>query len=401
MGKKKSKDLLKKKPEEEEEEEHCVFADLPQHLKIQILEKLPPQFLHKAFRLANNSCNGTVFSPQFIANNISQINSQLFVQVQRWTRRKPRFHVRLLKMDPKGLNYKLDYNYPKMGKIRSSCKGLVLMNVQTVDGVILSVKNFVTNNSLDLPRCPSDCAHTQCGVALGFDTARKQFKVVHMYADGFGFEIFTIGDPNTRWRRIPGPFKCVSERPYDIETFNWEDPVSINGEILHWYVCSCDYAISMNVSSEYTYKTYFPPGTICWKNYKLLEMGGCLAFVYKVSSTQIDVWIQKDSCDGESKIWVKSHCLNVESIIYLQSKGHYSLPDFMSLYPVASLRNGEVMVFMQRNGKIAASWLYFYDLQQMELRKSELNIKLQSSFVPHSSSLIQWTHPAELLLTSL
>nr|POF21240.1 hypothetical protein CFP56_27018 [Quercus suber] len=121
---------------------------------------------------------------------------------------------------------------------------------------------------------------------------------------GFGYEILTLGCSDNKWKCIPGPFKEPHERPFNLDTFHWSDPVSIHGQVLHWYVSSKDYVISMDVNDETPRKTYLPTlgKKIDRKRYSLLEMGGYLFFVYNVSNIQIDVWILKDfaaqDCSG-------------------------------------------------------------------------------------------------------
>ena len=224
---------------------------------------------------------------------------------------------------------------------------------------------------------------------------------MHICSDGYGFEILTLGDP-TRWRRIPGPFQESCERPFNAETFQWSDPVSLHGEILHWQVDSNEYVVSMSMHDEKTYRTHFPDiGQEIEKDkYKLLEMGGCLAFVYKFSSTKISVWILEEW--NKEERWVKRHSMVAESVKYCPDSNSSSssssmttstecnpLPDFMKLFPVATLRG--VIFFMHRYDKYVSRWLYFYDVRKMELKKFNLGIKDNSSFMPHTSnSLIHW-----------
>ena len=78
-----------------------------------------------------------------------------------------------------------------MGRIGSSCNGLLLINDPKIEGK-LNVINFLTKCKAILPQCPSGCPHKKFGVALGFSPSTREYKVVHIYADGFGYEIFTL-----------------------------------------------------------------------------------------------------------------------------------------------------------------------------------------------------------------
>ncbi|KAG5550414.1 hypothetical protein RHGRI_015390 [Rhododendron griersonianum] len=101
--------------------------------------------------------------------------------------------------------------------------------------------NLVTKCCVTLPKCPSDSPHLRCGVALGYDSRTKKYKVVHVYADLFGFEIFTIGGSDNEWKRVCGPWKDAHhERPFDLD-FYWSDPILTNERFMHWFVDSDDY----------------------------------------------------------------------------------------------------------------------------------------------------------------
>ena len=190
-----------------------------------------------------------------------------------------------------------------MGRIRSSCNGLLLINDPKIEGK-LNVINFLTKCKAILPQCPSGCPHKKFGVALGFSPSTREYKVVHIYADGFGYEIFTLDCSDNKWKCIPDPFKEPHERPFNLDTFHWSDPVSIHGQVLHWYVSSKEYIISKDVNDETPRKTYLPTlgKKIDRKRYSLLEMVGYLSFVYNVSNIQIDVWILKIFA---AQVWVK------------------------------------------------------------------------------------------------
>ena len=288
-----------------------------------------------------------------------------------------------------------------MGRIRSSCNGLLLINDPKIEGK-LNVINFLTKCKAILPQCPSGCPHKTCGVALGFSPSTREYKVVHIYADGFGYEIFTLDCSDNKWKCIPDPFKEPHERPFNLDTFHWSDPVSIHGQVLHWYVSSKEYIISMDVNDETPRKTYLPTlgKKIDRKRYSLLEMVGYLSFVYNVSNIQIDVWILKIFA---AQVWVKKHSILSESVNYTVSKNpslpnkyKHSLPDFHKLVALASLRNGEVMMFKHENSKNDGR-IYPYEINHMELKTFEINIKDESKVVPHRSSLIFWKTESELL----
>ncbi|KAJ0089163.1 hypothetical protein Patl1_31721 [Pistacia atlantica] len=309
----------------------------------------------------------------FIAQNTPQNKSGVLISVPttdiKWSSKVVQYQTKLLEMDDKVLGFKV--NDPKR-------RG------------VFHVMNLLTKSCLTLPKCHSGCLHKACGAALGFDTCKQEYKVVHMYADGYGFEIFTLGCSDNAWKRVPGPFKYAFERPFDMQRFRWRDPVSINGRIFHWYVDSNDYIISMNISDEISIRMYLPDsaGKTNEFRYNLLEMGGNLALVYTVSDTQLDVWILEDFGGQE---WTKRHSIMAESTNYTNFKSsstYKTLPNFMFLVAVAAMRDGEVLMFKYQKdeGKVA-DCSYLYDMKQRQLKKFRMKIKSGGKFIPHRGSL--------------
>ncbi|KAK3226213.1 hypothetical protein Dsin_006075 [Dipteronia sinensis] len=299
------KTRTKRQKEKQEEEANNSLANLPEHIVFTIIENVPSIYLHDTFRHVCKSWHYLISSPEFATKNIIQAKSKLPLQVPKTSRRRWVYKLQSPEiMDPlKSIEIKTRNIYPRIGMIRSSFNGLVLVQEykynQGQRSVFLQVRNIFTKCCLTLPKCPSDCSHQACEVALGFDPSTKEYKVVHIYADGFDFEIFNLGCSDNSWRTIPGPFRESYERPFNLQTFQWRDPVSVNGRVMHWYVDTKEYVVSMNISDEKAYKTYLPKldqedQEIEKDRYCFIELGGNLSFFYKDSSTQIDVWIMKD-----------------------------------------------------------------------------------------------------------
>ncbi|XP_030924945.1 F-box protein At5g49610-like [Quercus lobata] len=375
------------------------LPNFPELVIYNIIMKIPAEYLQK-YRCVCKLWHEIISSKKFIAQNFIHSITELLIVVKTY----PHLKAISLRMDEKELDFKLeklDFAGMRMGCIRSSCNGLVLIHDPKIEGK-LNVINFLTKCMVKLPRCPTGCPHKKCGVALGFSPSTKEYKVVHMYADGFGYEIFTLGCSDNKWKCIPGPFKVPFERPFNLDTFRWSDPVSIHGQVLHWYVSSKEYIISMDVNDETPRKTYLPTlgEEIDKKRYSLLEMGGYLSVVYNVSDIQIDVWILKDFA---AQVWFKKHSILAGSvncttlnIPSLPNKCKHSLPDFRKLVALSSLRNGEVIMFKHKTNTNYGC-IYLYDIKHMELKRFALKIRGQSKVVPHRSSLICWKTKSELL----
>ncbi|XWS67191.1 hypothetical protein CRYUN_Cryun05aG0266500 [Craigia yunnanensis] len=416
-----------------EEHEEGTLPELPEHIFIEILAKIPPKFLYETFRYVCKAWYTLICNSEFIDKNALHHKHGILIQVPKWPYRldNKRFKTSFLQMDEKELDFNLtNFGPSRMGLIRSSCNGLILVSEPREKTSVLCVKNFLTGSALTLPSCPSGCKHGYgvCGSALGFNPITKEYKVVHMYADGYGFEMFTIGSDD-EWRRIPGPFKEASERPFNIEQFRWSDPVSIERQVLHWFVDSEKYIISMNIRDEKVSKTNLPDfgRRIIKHKYELLEMDGKLSFVYKASKYRIDVWVLKDF---GRQVWSKEHSIIAKSTNYItlrassgptkkdkdQSEGggqkdddnetndaslnreekKDKLPDFAKLAAVATLRNGEVIMLKHKKNSGHHDLMYLYDFKHEEMRKFKMKMKEGQKFIPHRSSLVSWRTQSEL-----
>lgn len=275
-----------------EKEEENSLPYLPEPIWHDILARIPAEILHEKFRHICKAWHNLISSKEFIAlQNSTQSKHELLVQV---LKRNLCSKTTSLDLDDKEIVFKSkNFQMRRMGKISSSCKGLILVH-DPKNEKQLHVLNIVANCRVTLPPCVSNCSHTTCGLAFTFNPSTKECKVVHIYADSYGFEMYTLGCLDGNWKRLPGPFEGkVYERPSNVEDFRWSDHVTINGHILQWYVESNEYVISMDASYEKCSKTYLPDcdQKIDKDNYKLLQLGGDLSFVHQVSSIQTDVWI--------------------------------------------------------------------------------------------------------------
>lgn len=304
--------------------------------------------------------------------------------------RSKAFKTRFLELDRERLGFKnKKFGMSKMGKARSTCNGLLLVN-DTNKEKCLVVMNVLTKCYVAIPFCPSHCKHEACGLALVFNPHDKVYKVVHIYNADFGFELFTLGCSGNEWKVIPGPFSVPGEQPFGAQ-FRWSDPLSTNGQlILHWDVDSREYIISFDASEERFRRTCYPcrfeegTGT-------LLETGGNLSFVHRSSSTQFDVWVLGDF---ESQVWNRSSSVLAESISYTSQEIN-ALPSFENLVPLFSLRDGEIMLFRHKS---SPCW-YLYEKKLRVLKKlSGMPVKTTPNLLLYKSSLVRWKNKEELLV---
>ncbi|KAK6779183.1 hypothetical protein RDI58_021367 [Solanum bulbocastanum] len=202
----------------------------------------------------------------------------------------------------------------KLRKIHSSCVEFLLMSEPGNNGI-----NPATKFCLTILRCPSHCQHKACSAALAFDSSTKQYKVVHVVTDSYGFEIFNVScaDDELHWERVSSPWEDLNDRPFNPVKFHWKNPVSINGRILHWYVDSAEYFITMQVKEEKFSRTYLPERVKeinKTKDYALVELDGFLSFINCDSEKSMNVWILEDF---RRKVWSKKHTIVAELTNYI------------------------------------------------------------------------------------
>ncbi|PON63716.1 F-box domain containing protein [Trema orientale] len=386
------------KEEENMIEDYLLY--LPNLVLYEIFAKLPAEHIIE-LRHSSKYWNEVTTRNKFIEASFLQSEPSLLIQVASSIPRRLNFKLKLLELDESRLCFKLKrFVTSRMGKVRSTCNGLLLVN-DTNHKKILLVANFVTKCCLTLPPCPSGCPHRTCGSALVFDPYEKRYKVIHIYADSFGFEVFTLG--SSEWKIIPGPFHDheLHNRPFD-ERYRWSDPLSTDGQLfLHWKVASDSYIISMDACKETFRKTHLPHH-IDKKRYSLLEMNGYLALISNVSSTQFDVWVLKNY---QEQIWHKSYSILADSISYLDKNALMTtrsmdldpnaLPDFKKLEPVVSLRNRNSEVIVLRHQR-SGCW-YIYETKFKVLNKLKNMMNRDCNFIHYKSSLVHWKYDEELL----
>ena len=123
-NKTKEKNLLKEHP----------LPDLPEHVIYYIIAKIPAEYLPK-LRYVCKSWNELISNNKFIAQNFFQNNTKFLIQVQKGSY----FKAMSLRMDEKELDFKLDnFGLAQMGRIRSSCNGLLLTNDPKIKGGLMS-----------------------------------------------------------------------------------------------------------------------------------------------------------------------------------------------------------------------------------------------------------------------
>ncbi|XP_015086856.1 F-box protein At5g49610-like [Solanum pennellii] len=364
-----------------------TLSDLPDGILFNILVKIPPKDIHKYVMRVCRSWKEIVSESFFIEQNFMESKTELVIQSGLGRRMK----TKLIEIRKEFECESREVGLSKLSKIHSSCDGFLLMSEPGNNGM-LQIINPATKFCLTIPRCPSHCHHKACSAALAFDSSTKQYKVVHVVTDSYGFEIFNVSSDNDElhWERVSSPWEDLNDRPFNPINFHWKNPVSINGRILHWYVDSAEYFITMQVKEEKFSRTYLPERVKQInkkKNYALVELDGFLSFINCDSEKTMNVWVLEDF---RRKVWFKKHTIVAELTNYIcpyksSRQDERRMPRFWNLVAVAGARNGEVLIIEHKKN----SSVFIYDTKSKVMKPVSSNMKKLESFVPHKDGLFR------------
>ncbi|KAM6574338.1 hypothetical protein CsatA_022665 [Cannabis sativa] len=373
-----------------------LFQYIPKEIIPNIMTKLPHDLIMK---LRNSykewkqfTSNATFIADSFFHTKSNSILIQIPTFKPSTPAHKRKYKSKLLELDENGLGFKIkNFGMAGMRRVSSCCNGLLLVNDMNVKTLV--VMNTMTKCYATLPTCPSHCPHKSCGMALVFISSKKQYKVIHIYNHGFGFELLTLG--TTQWKVIPWPSLVDLYSPYH---FFWSDPLCTNDQLLlHWKLNTFKhFIVTMDTHEERLWRTMLPY-EIIGENFSIFEMKGCLSLMSNVSSTEFDVWVLKDF--DEKRVWCKSFSVWADSITYLSPKflpnsSTKALPDFSKLEAVMTLRNGEVIVL--KNNKSGCCYLYETRLERLKKCSDDICWG-KSNLLHYKTSFIYWENYEELL----
>ncbi|KAJ8899809.1 hypothetical protein K2173_019510 [Erythroxylum novogranatense] len=203
-SKTKGKNLMKN--EDTDKDHHPLpLPHIPDEIIYSILLRVSPEALQKKMRYICYSWFNLISSSRFrkLQNEIHEEKQELIIQCSSGN---PVCRTYLLVMEEEGVDFQLThFRLNQKGRIRASCNGFIVVN-DPKNVKLLHVMNLVTKKSVTLPPCGSGCRHSSCGIALTFNSSTQEYKVVHIYVDGYGIEIYTLGCSESAWNRIPGPF---------------------------------------------------------------------------------------------------------------------------------------------------------------------------------------------------
>ncbi|KAH0638336.1 hypothetical protein KY285_034922 [Solanum tuberosum] len=169
---------------------------------------------------------------------------------------------------------------------------------------------------------------------------------------------------NWKWERVYSDlWEGVNYQPFDVN-FCWKNLVSINGRILHWYVNSSEYFVSMDIKEGKFSITYLPERDDVvnkTNNYALIQLDGFLSYITCDSEATMDVWILEDF---HGQVWSKKHTIVAELTHYVcPSKStrpnERSMPEIGKLVAVGGARNGGKVIAGSVKLSLKYDVLYF------------------------------------------
>ncbi|KAD5962076.1 hypothetical protein E3N88_13549 [Mikania micrantha] len=335
------------------------FAILPDDLLLDIFQKLPSDVLRYKIRFV---CKRW-FS--VITNRILLDHASLILEDSYGCHM-----VRLMDIceEKQGLKMKEQYlEIPYSGRIKSWCDEFLLITDLDKQGS-LYIYDLITKQGSFLPPCSTSCGGhygCKCGVGLSYDKFKGVYKVVHVF---FGPEIqcellilkrnITSCD-SLKWKKINSPYYTGQRRYY------WDDPISIQGRYFHWDVHCSKYLVSMDTVKERFHPTRLPvfDAFTMNKRYFLVEMGGFLALLHKVSIDMINIWMLKDY---QRSKWENMRSINISNNLCSSFHTGNALP-----FPVTCVKNKRYIIFRKPGSKTG---LYSYDLKDKIIRKLDVDI---------------------------
>nr|XP_043632771.1 F-box protein At5g49610-like isoform X2 [Erigeron canadensis] len=350
-------------------------ALLPDDLLLDILEKLPTDILRYKTRYV---CKRWF---DLTTNRILLDHASLILENTTGSQTVRLVDIREEKDGLKMKDQCLDIPYN--GRIKSWCNEFLLITDLNRDGSLF-LFNRITKEGSFLPPCSLSCrGHygCKCGVGLSYDDFKEVYKVVHVFnGPPIQCELLILKSDNIscasiKWKKVNGPSYTGNRQYY------WDDPISVQGRYFHWDVHCCKYLISMDTAKERFRQTCLPgsdgiPMNNC---YFLVEIGGFLSLLHKVSSDKINVWMLKDY---QRTKWEKLQSISISS--------YTSIYPGSALLPVTSVKSKRYIIFRKPG---SYTGLYSYDLKDKLIKRLNINI------APYERCVVQSTAGSYLVNT--
>ncbi|XP_023757179.1 uncharacterized protein LOC111905698 [Lactuca sativa] len=351
------------------------FALLPDDVLLEILKKLPPDLLRYKVKFV---CRRWFF---LITDNILFDHASLILQTSTGSNT-----IRLMDIreEEQGLKMKQQFiKIPFHGCIKSWCNEYLLLTDSIRIG-ILYLFNLITKQGSFISSPSVSCGghyNCKCGLGMSYDPFKKVYKVVHVYmGPPIQCEILVLESniPSNAWiiwKKVNGT-SYTGQRQY-----YWENPVSVQGRYFHWDVHSDKYLVSMDTVKERFRQTFLPGSDVypMDNRYSLVEMGGFLTLLHKVSFDRVNVWMLK----GFQKTkWERFHSICILGYVCLRV-----FPGSVVSFPVTSVKSKRYIIFRKPGSNTG---LYSYDLKNKIMKRLEIDIADNERCVVQSTTSSFW-----------
>ncbi|KAK2974970.1 hypothetical protein RJ640_009129 [Escallonia rubra] len=338
---------------------------LPEEVIFNILLCLPAEVIYDVMRCVCREWYNIIRDSNFINAHLLRSTSGLLIHNFRF----PEL-AHFVEMKDSDVTV-TEERYPLRISLCATCNGLVLY-LDRLIVIHLYVANFVTKQQMLLPIV------TYCDpifFSLAYSASTREYKVVHTYTDingNFCFEILTVG-VDKAWRPVRTEHLCCA---------NLRTLCSISaciGKFMYWAGGSSLCILSLDVETEMISLLPIPKGCNVRKN--LIAMGNFLCMTTVLSELSWDIWLLLDVHTGE---WTKLHTIDLED--HRNMFERMLDPDKLPLHPVASLNNGELLIF---SGKWPSRNRISYNVKTGKIRPLLSCHPYGSNvYLPHIHSLV-------------
>ncbi|KAJ4972486.1 hypothetical protein NE237_005660 [Protea cynaroides] len=287
-----------------------------EYLMVNILSRLPVKALSR-FKCVSKQWNTLISDPYFVKTHQVRATQDPNIMKLLWVTHGGLIRVCSIEEKAKR-NVTIDSirpNYPNgflrkwkfINMVGRPCNGLICIEYLChEDTRLILVCNPATRDTVVIPNGKERVDNNLEG--LGFCSSSNEFKLVRFYIipEGFGFELFTIGQRETRGTHSLQPsrsWRHVGDLPYKICDLEGRFMCHVNGKV-HWIIfplsdSSSEYILTLDLElEEYDHEM------------NLMDLGGelCLALPILDGSVWLELWVLKDYANS---IWCKEYQINV------------------------------------------------------------------------------------------
>ncbi|KAJ4974093.1 hypothetical protein NE237_007267 [Protea cynaroides] len=302
-----------------EEESSCrtssrSIVSSNEDLMVNILSRLPVKVLSR-FKCVSKQWNMLTSDPYFISAHHGRATQEPNIMKLLSVTRAGLISVCSIeeKEERKVTHDLIRPNYPDgiLQKYKSvymvgvPCNGWICLECVYHEGwrALILVCNPATRDTIVIPRGKKR-EYDYLELGLGFCSSSNEFKVVRFYEmeEGYGFELFTVGQRGTRGTHSLKPLQSwrhVGYLPYQI-CYQSGRMCHVN-EKMHWIISplsdsSSEYVLTLDLELEEFKVVSLPEDARLDFVVDLIDLGGqlCLVLAIRDGSNWLELWVLKD-----------------------------------------------------------------------------------------------------------